>query len=79
MLGSKQLELLHELVPKASTIGLLINPNYQGSELEAVAVQAAARAIGRKILVLNASNEGAPPAKSAGRGAFCASIGGGPM
>jgi len=57
-LGSKQLELLHELVPKASTIGLLINPNYQGSEAEAVAVQAAAQAIGRKILVLNASNEG---------------------
>jgi putative ABC transport system substrate-binding protein len=57
-LGSKQLELLHELVPKASTIGLLINPNYQGSEAEAVAVQAAAQAIGRTILVLNASNEG---------------------
>jgi len=56
-LGSKQLELLHELVPKASTIGLLINPNYQGSEPEAAAVQAAARAIGRKILVLHASNE----------------------
>jgi ABC-type uncharacterized transport system substrate-binding protein len=56
-LGSKQLELLHELVPKASTIGLLINPNYQGSEAEAVAVQAAGRAIGRKVLVLNASNE----------------------
>jgi ABC-type uncharacterized transport system substrate-binding protein len=57
-LGSKQLELLHELVPKASTIGLLINPNYQGSEAEAVTVQAAAQAIGRTILVLNASNEG---------------------
>ena len=36
---------------------MLINPNYQGSEPEAVAVQAAARAIGRKILVLHASNE----------------------
>jgi putative tryptophan/tyrosine transport system substrate-binding protein len=57
-LGSKQLQLLHELVPKASTIGLLINPNYQGSEAEAMAVQAAGRAIGRKILVLTASNEG---------------------
>jgi putative ABC transport system substrate-binding protein len=37
---------------------LLINPNYQGSEAEAVTVQAAAQAIGRTILVLNASNEG---------------------
>ena len=56
-LGSKQLELLHELVPKASTIGLLINPNYQGSGPEAVAVQAAAQTIGRQLLVLKASNE----------------------
>ena len=56
-LGSKQLGLLHELVPKASTIGLLINPNYQGSEPEAVAVQTAARGIGRTLLVLHASNE----------------------
>ena len=55
--GSKQLGLLHELVPKASTIGLLINPNYQGSEPEAVAVQTAARGIGRTLLVLHASNE----------------------
>jgi putative ABC transport system substrate-binding protein len=28
-LGSKRLDLLLELVPKAATIGLLINPNYQ--------------------------------------------------
>jgi len=56
-LGTKRLELLHELAPKASVIGLLINPNYQGSAREAVAVQAAARAFGRQILVLNASDE----------------------
>jgi putative tryptophan/tyrosine transport system substrate-binding protein len=56
-MGSKQLGLLHELVPKASTIGLLINPNYQGSEPEAVAVQRAARGIGRTLLILHASNE----------------------
>jgi ABC-type uncharacterized transport system substrate-binding protein len=56
-LGSKRLELLLELVPKAATIGLLINPNYQGAATEAVAVEAAARAIGRQLLVLNASSE----------------------
>jgi putative ABC transport system substrate-binding protein len=56
-LGAKRLELLHELMPKATTIGFLINPDYQGSAREAVAVQAAARVIGRQILVLNASNE----------------------
>jgi len=37
-----QVGLLRELVPKASIIGLLINPNYQGSEPEAVAVQTTA-------------------------------------
>jgi putative ABC transport system substrate-binding protein len=56
-LGTKRLELLHELVPKASIIGLLINPEYQGSAREAVAVQAAARAIGRQILVFHATAE----------------------
>jgi putative tryptophan/tyrosine transport system substrate-binding protein len=57
-LGSKRLELLHELMPGASIIGLLTNPNYPGSAREAAAVQAAARAIGRQVLVLNATNEG---------------------
>ena len=56
-LGSKRLDLLLELVPQASTIGLLINPNYQGAAAEAVMVKAAARAIGRQLLVLNASSE----------------------
>jgi putative tryptophan/tyrosine transport system substrate-binding protein len=56
-LASKRLELLHELVPKASIIGLLINPNYPGTAREVVALQAAARAIGRQILELNSSNE----------------------
>jgi putative tryptophan/tyrosine transport system substrate-binding protein len=56
-LGTKRLEFLHELVPKASVIGFLINPNYQGSAREAVPVQAAARAIGRQLVVLNASDE----------------------
>jgi putative ABC transport system substrate-binding protein len=56
-LGAKRLELLLELLPKASVIALLINPNYQGAGAEAMAVQAAARDIGRQLLVLNASSE----------------------
>ena len=50
-------KLLHEAVPRGTTIGLLTNPNYQGPAPEAVAVQAAARTIGRELLVLNATNE----------------------
>src|SRR5262249_59812494 len=34
VLGSKRLELLHELVPSVATIGLLVNPNYPSAELE---------------------------------------------
>jgi putative ABC transport system substrate-binding protein len=56
-LGTKRLELIHELVPNASIIGLLFNPKYEGSAREAAAVQAAAHALGQRLLVLNASNE----------------------
>jgi putative tryptophan/tyrosine transport system substrate-binding protein len=56
-LGAKRLEILRELAPNASTIGLLINPNYQGSSRESEEVQTAAKGIGKKIVVLNASNE----------------------
>ena len=56
-LGAKRLELLLELVPTASVIGLLINPDYQGAVAEAAAVRAAARESGRQILVLHASTE----------------------
>jgi len=56
-LAKKRLELLHELMPATSIIGLLINPNYLGSAREAVAVQTAGRIIGRQVLVLSASDE----------------------
>jgi putative ABC transport system substrate-binding protein len=56
-LGGKQLELLRELVPKASVIGLLINPNEPTSESQVGDVQAAAREIGVQLIVLRASTE----------------------
>jgi putative ABC transport system substrate-binding protein len=65
-LGAKRLEILIELVPSASVIGLLINPNYQGAVAEAMTVQAAARKTGRRVLVLHASNEGEIDAVFAG-------------
>jgi ABC-type uncharacterized transport system substrate-binding protein len=47
-LGAKRLELLRELVPKASIIAVLMNPRNPAEE------QAAARSIGQRILVLDA-------------------------
>ena len=44
LLGAKRLELLHQLVPKATTIGVLVNPDAPDTEAERRDVQAAARA-----------------------------------
>jgi len=44
-LQAKQLGLLHELVPAAKTIALLINPNNANAEHDAATVQEAGRAI----------------------------------
>src|SRR5947209_5735149 len=55
-LGAKRLEMLHELVPKAVTVGLLVNQDNPNSEPEAADVQAGARTIGLQIHVLKASD-----------------------
>jgi putative ABC transport system substrate-binding protein len=55
-LGAKRLELLRELVPKAATVGLLVNPDNPNSEPELADVQAGARTIGLQIHMLKASN-----------------------
>jgi putative tryptophan/tyrosine transport system substrate-binding protein len=52
MAAGKRLELLRQLMPKAGTIAYLMNPNNPNRELDNV--QAAARALGQQILVLNA-------------------------
>jgi putative ABC transport system substrate-binding protein len=56
-LTSKRLELLREVVPKAAVIALLVNPSNPNAESAIANAQAAARAIGVKILVVNASSE----------------------
>jgi putative ABC transport system substrate-binding protein len=50
-LQAKQLGFLHELVPAAKTIAVLINPNNANAERDAATVQDAARAIAVQILV----------------------------
>src|SRR5215475_16160681 len=55
-LAPKRLELLHELVPNAAVIGLLVNPKNPASQSEMTDVQAAARALGLTIVVQKASS-----------------------
>jgi putative tryptophan/tyrosine transport system substrate-binding protein len=47
-LERKRLELLHELVPKATTIAVLVNPTNPNAETVSHDLQAAARALQRK-------------------------------
>jgi putative ABC transport system substrate-binding protein len=56
-LGAKRLELLRKLVPSATTIAVLANPNASPSELERTDVQAAAHAVGQRIKIFNTSTE----------------------
>jgi ABC-type uncharacterized transport system substrate-binding protein len=58
VLGAKRLELLRELVPKAMTIAVLVNPDNPVSTAEATSVEVAARAVGQQTHVLNANAEG---------------------
>jgi putative ABC transport system substrate-binding protein len=50
--GRKRLELLRELVPTATVIAVLVNPTNPNAETTSRDVQAAARAIGLQIHVL---------------------------
>jgi len=54
-LEPKRLQLLHELIPAAKTIALLVNPDNPGAESLAKAMQTAAGAIGLSLSVLKAS------------------------
>jgi putative ABC transport system substrate-binding protein len=56
-LEPKKLELLHQLVPKAATIGALINPSWVYAEIQSKDLQGAARTLGLQIHVVNANNE----------------------
>jgi len=56
-LESKRLGLLHELVPKATTIAILVNWNYQPVHSQIRDVQEAAARLGVQLVVLRANNE----------------------
>src|SRR5262245_33083394 len=56
-LGAKRLELLRELLPNIGLIALLTNPNSPDAVEELSDIQAAARAVGQRLLVLRAAND----------------------
>jgi putative ABC transport system substrate-binding protein len=57
VLGPKRLELLRQLVPKATTTGVLVNANNPNTEAERRDVQAAAQAIGQQLIILDAGSD----------------------
>jgi putative ABC transport system substrate-binding protein len=54
-LGPKRLALLHDLVPNATTVALLLNPNNAETARQPAELQEAARALGQQIVILQAS------------------------
>jgi len=56
-LGPKRLELLHELVPTATSLGVLINPTNTNAGIVERDLQVAARTLGLQLQVLPASTD----------------------
>jgi ABC-type uncharacterized transport system substrate-binding protein len=56
-LGAKRLELLRQLIPHATTIAMLVNPNNPTASNDARDVQAGGRALGVQINILKAGIE----------------------
>jgi putative tryptophan/tyrosine transport system substrate-binding protein len=54
LLGGKRVGLLHELVPSADLFAFLVNPNNPAGKADITDVQAAAGALGHKLLVVMA-------------------------
>jgi putative ABC transport system substrate-binding protein len=54
-LGAKRLGILHELLPKVTAIGMLVNPNFAEAETHAKDAQEAAATLGLRIYVVRAS------------------------
>lgn len=53
----KRLGILHDLVPKAALIGVLLNPNFPPAVSQLAALENAAQTIGQRIAVFRASSD----------------------
>ena len=56
-LESKRLGLLHEMVPKAQVIGVLLNPNYAAADSQLRDVQDSAAHLGLRLIIVRANTE----------------------
>jgi putative tryptophan/tyrosine transport system substrate-binding protein len=56
-LTGKWLEVLHELAPRVTSIGLLLNPDNTDTPAQTDEARTAARALGRRVLVVEARND----------------------
>jgi len=82
VLGAKRLELLRQLMPKETTIGVLMQPDYPNLDVERSDVMTAAQAVGQQLTFLNATSSrdiDAAFATFAQRGAGALLVGGGPF
>jgi putative ABC transport system substrate-binding protein len=57
LLDAKRIELMHELVPGASVVALLLNPNSPAAEAQHAEVEAAVRKFGQQLVVLKAGTD----------------------
>src|SRR5262245_7403487 len=57
-MGAKRLELIRDLLPKARTVAMMINPTFPGAESEMAEVEVAGRTIGMQIHGAKATTPG---------------------
>jgi putative ABC transport system substrate-binding protein len=57
-LAAKQMQLLHEVIPKATTIGFLINPKDPNADPDVRDARAAADTLGQRLVVAGAGTDG---------------------
>jgi putative ABC transport system substrate-binding protein len=57
-LSPKQLQLLHELIPNAVAFGVLADPAFPDTQSVIADLQAAARTLGRQLVVVNTKTDG---------------------
>ncbi len=57
-LGAKRLELLRQVVPRATTVAMLVSPDSPNTESERRDVQVAAQAVGQQLIIRDVNSDG---------------------